>query len=385
MPGPGSYTREDVLEIQCHGGPAAARGVLDAVLACGVRLADPGEFTLRAYLNGRLDLLQAEAVLDVVQARTAAALRVHEELLGGRLSREVQGWQEALTGVLALVEAYLDFPDEEVGEVDRERVRLALADLAATLDAKLSTFSWGRVARDGFAVALVGAPNTGKSSLLNRLLEEDRAIVSPVPGTTRDTIEAWLNALGVSVRILDTAGLRGSADPLEAEGVRRARLAAEGADLVVFVTDGSRDLGQDEAEEARRLGVRGPVLAVVNKADLGSRPQGALRRVFGAEPVVVSALTGEGIGALLEAIRQAAWGGTGAGDAAPLTHRRHRDAVERAAAALRRGLAAWEQGRYPEVAASELHEAHRCFGELLGWGTPDDVLAEIFSRFCIGK
>ncbi|MEW6487752.1 MAG: tRNA modification GTPase, partial [Thermodesulfobacteriota bacterium] len=229
MPGPGSYTRDDVLEIQCHGGPAAARGVLDAVLACGVRLADPGEFTLRAYLNGRLDLLQAEAVLDVVRARTEAALRIHEGLLGGRLSREVQGWQESLTGALALVEAYLDFPDEDVGELDRERVRIAVADLTGALEEKLATFAWGRTSRDGFGVALVGAPNTGKSSLLNRLLEEERAIVSPVPGTTRDTIEAWLNALGVSVRIFDTAGLRGPADSLEAEGVRGARAAGEGA------------------------------------------------------------------------------------------------------------------------------------------------------------
>jgi tRNA modification GTPase len=385
MPGPGSYTRDDVLEIQCHGGPAAARGVLDAVLACGVRLADPGEFTLRAYLNGRLDLLQAEAVLDVVRARTEAALRIHEGLLGGRLSREVQGWQESLTGALALVEAYLDFPDEDVGELDRERVRVAVADLTGALEEKLATFAWGRTSRDGFGVALVGAPNTGKSSLLNRLLEEERAIVSPVPGTTRDTIEAWLNALGVSVRIFDTAGLRGPADSLEAEGVRRARAAAEGADLVVFVTDGSRELGEDEAQEAQRLASRGRVLGVVNKGDLGDRPLAALRRVLGGEPLVVSARTGARIDSLLEALRQAAWGGTGTGDAVPLTHRRHREAVERAAAALRRGLAAWEQGTFPEVAASELHEAHRCLGELLGWGTPDDVLEEIFSRFCIGK
>ena len=386
MPGPNSYTQEDVLELQCHAGPAAARGVLDAVLACGVRLADGGEFTLRAYLKGRLDLLQAEAVLDVVQARTEAALRVHEGLLGGSLSREVQGWQEALTGILALVEGHLDFPDDEVGEVDRDGFRAAVAGLAGALEAKLATFAWGRTSREGFAVALAGAPNTGKSSLLNRLLEEDRAMVSPVPGTTRDTIEARLNALGVSVRLIDTAGLRATSDPLEAEGVRRARAAAEDADLTVFVADGGRELEDDEAEEAQRLGARGRVLAVVNKGDLGHRPLDALRRALGGEPLVVSARTGAGIGPLLEAIRQAAWGGgRAAPDAAPLTHRRHRDAVERAAAALRRGLDAWEQGAFPEVAASELHEAHRCLGELLGWGTPDDVLEEIFSRFCIGK
>lgn len=385
MPGPGSYTRDDVLEIQCHGGPAAARGVLDAVLACGARLANPGEFTLRAYLRGRLDLLQAEAVLDVVQARTEAALRVHEGLLGGHLSREVQVWQEALTSTLALLEAHLDFPDEDVGELDQGRIRTAVAELAEALEAKLATFAWGRTSREGFAAALVGAPNTGKSSLLNRLLEDDRAIVSPVPGTTRDTIEAWLNALGVSVRLWDTAGLRGPTDPVEAEGVRRARAAAEGADLVIFVADGSRDLGEEEAQEARRLGARGSVVGVVNKGDLGDRPLAALEQLLGVEPLVVSARTGAGIPLLLGAIRQAAWGGAGLADEAPLTRRRHRDAVERAAAALRRGLAVWEQGGFPEVAASELHEAHRWLGDLLGWGTPEDVLEEIFSRFCIGK
>ncbi|MDW7708974.1 MAG: tRNA uridine-5-carboxymethylaminomethyl(34) synthesis GTPase MnmE [Deferrisomatales bacterium] len=385
MPGPASYTREDVLEIQCHGGPAGP-AVLDALLFSGARLAEPGEFTLRAYLRGRVDLLQAEAVLDVVRARTDAALKVHEELLGGALSRDVEQWQQALGHCLARLEAHLDFPEDDLGDLDQTHTAQALTPVVAAMEGKLSTYSWGRTLRDGYTVALVGAPNTGKSSLLNRLLEEDRAIVSPTPGTTRDTIEAWLNALGTPIRLVDTAGLRPARDPLEEEGVRRARAAAARADLVLLVCDGARDLRPEEIEEAERLQHQHQVRGVMNKADLGARPCAQLAAVLGEPPLVLSALTGEGIPALLQDLREAAGSGPrdGAGDA-PLTRVRHRRAVEQALAALRRALLVLEGGGFPEVAASEMHEARRCLSELLGWGTPEDVLEDIFSEFCIGK
>ncbi len=385
MPGPASYTREDVLELQCHGGPAASRAVLDAALERGARLAEPGEFTLRAYLRGRVDLLQAEAVLDVVQARTDEALRVHEGLLGGSLSREVEAWQAELGRALSLLEAHLDFPEDDLGPLDASRVAAAVAWVAGDMEGKLATFTWGRTAREGFTVALVGSPNTGKSSLLNRLLAEDRAIVSPVPGTTRDTIEAWCSALGVPVRLLDTAGLRRAGDTVEEEGVRRARAAAAGADLVLFLCDGERDLEPEEWEEGRRLAERASAVPVINKVDLGAAPQAAIEALFGGSPLRVSALTGEGIPGLLAALREAAWSGMGPKTEAPLTRARHRRAVEQALAGLRRALEVLAGNQYPEIAASELHGVRACLGELLGWGTPEDVLEEIFSQFCIGK
>lgn len=385
MPGPNSYTREDVLEIQCHGGGAASCGVLDAVLTSGARLADPGEFTLRAYLRGRVDLLQAEAVLDVVRARTGAALRVHEELLGGRLSQDVERWQVQLGEALTLLEAHLDFPEEDVGELEGTRITAGVTAVAAAMEEKLLSYPWGRTNREGFSVALVGAPNTGKSSLLNRLLEEDRAIVSPVPGTTRDTIETWLNVLGIPVRLLDTAGLRCSKDALEEEGVRRARAAAARADLVLFVCDGSLDLSPEESAEATAFSRHLRVLGVVNKADLDELPRARLAGTLGREPLLLSALTGQGLPALLREIREEAWSGRGPSVEAPLTRARHRRAVEQALAALRRALEILQGASFPEVAASELHGARRCLGELLGWGTPEDVLEGIFSEFCIGK
>ncbi|MDF1554002.1 MAG: tRNA uridine-5-carboxymethylaminomethyl(34) synthesis GTPase MnmE [Deferrisomatales bacterium] len=386
MPAPRSYTREDVLEFQCHGGHAAARMVLDATLAAGARLAEPGEFTLRAFLNGRLDLVQAEAVADVIAARTGAALAVHEELLAGRLSRVVTGWQQRLGNTLAFLEAHLDFADED--DVDTfapaapvEELRALLGEMGERLD----TFAWGRTSRDGFRVALVGAPNTGKSSLLNAVLREDRAIVSAEPGTTRDAIDAWVNADGVPVHLTDTAGLRASGNAVEEEGVSRARAAAGRADLVVFVTDGSRPLHPEECAEARSLAAGGRTLAVVNKVDLGRVPATTLAGLFGAPPLEVSARTGAGLLELLHTWRERAWGGGGPGTAVPLTRERHQQAIAQAAGAVSRAIGILEGDGYLEVAASELHAARRHLAELLGWGSPEDVLDAVFGAFCVGK
>ncbi|MHB8765485.1 MAG: tRNA modification GTPase, partial [Deferrisomatales bacterium] len=386
MPGPASYTREDVLEIHCHGGHAAARGVLETVLAAGARLAAPGEFTLRAYLRGRLDLVQAEAVLDVIRARTDEALQAHAGLLAGRLSREVEEWQEALAAPLAYLEAHLDFPDEDLGEPDPARVVNAVEPVARALDAKLGTFAWGRAVRDGFAAVLVGSPNTGKSSLLNRLCGRERAIVSPRPGTTRDTVEVWLDAGGVPVRLVDTAGLRDAGeDEAENEGVRRARAEAEGAGVVVFVCDGSRGLTPEEVAEARALVGRGSrAVSVVNKCDLGTGPAGELERVFGVPPLAVSARSGHGIPELVARLRAAAWA-AGPSPEAPLTRLRHRDSLEAARGGLGRAIGVLASGGYLEVAASELHGARRSLGELLGHGSGEEVLDLVFREFCIGK
>lgn len=384
MPGPSSYTREDVLEFQCHGGQAAALAILEAVLASGARLAEPGEFTLRAFLRGRVDLVQAEAVLDTIEARTAEALRIHGALLEGRLSAEVASWQELLGEALALVETELDFSEEEVPALEPAALAGRLDSVRRTMERKLETYAWGRVCREGYRVALVGSPNVGKSSLLNALAGEERAIVSGIPGTTRDAIEVGLNACGAPVRIVDTAGLRRGGDEVEEEGVRRARKAASGADLVLFVCDGGRPLRPEEEEELRRLDGAG-VLPVVNKVDLGREPVRPLRDLCVRGPVEVSARTGEGIDALLLRLREAAWAGGREGPEAPLTRGRHRDAVERAKGCVERATSLLENGGYPEVVAAELHAARRALAELLGWGSPEDVLDRIFADFCIGK
>ncbi len=386
MPGPRSYTREDVLEIHCHGGQAAARAVLEACLAAGARLARPGEFTLRAFLNGRIDLVQAEAVLDVIQARTTEALRTHERILAGALSQEVGGWQDRLARALALLEAHLDFPEEEdVGTPEWGAISSQLSDIAEEMERKLSTFAWGRTAREGFTVALVGLPNVGKSSLLNRLVGEDRAIVTEVPGTTRDLVEGWTQAAGVPVRLVDTAGLRQAADPVEEEGVRRARRVLDEADAVVFVCEAGRPLLPEEARELDRLSPRPGFLAVVNKADLGPGPAERIRKDHGVQSLLVSARTGEGIPRLMEELGRLALRGGGPSGEAPLTRERHRTLVAQALACVRRAAELLGRGEFPEVAASEVHGARRHLAELLGWGAPEDVLDRIFSRFCIGK
>ncbi len=386
MPGPASYTREDVLEIQCHGGHAAARAVLAACIEAGARPARPGEFTLRAFLNGRLDLVQAEAVLDVIRARSEEALRVHEELLGGHLSREVAAWQEALAQPLALLEAQLDFPDEDdVGPLDPGAVIPDLQAVTRQMEEKLSTYAWGRTVREGLTAALVGSPNTGKSSLLNRMLGEDRAIVTESPGTTRDLVEGWTQVGGIPLRLVDTAGLREPGDEAEHEGVRRALGAMERAHCVLLVCDGSRPLTPEEAARARELRGRPGLVPVLNKVDLGRVPREDLARACGREPVEVSALTGLGVPALLDMLGRMAQDGRGPGSEAPLTRERHRALVAEALGCLREAVGVLREGDYPEVAASQIHAARRSLAELLGWGAPEDVLEAIFSRFCIGK
>lgn len=384
MESPASYTREDVLEIQCHGGRASANAILDAVLSLGARLADPGEFTLRAFLRGRLDLVQAEAVADIIHARTSEALSVHEKLLAGALSKTVAGWQDALGSVLVHLESHLDFPEEELELASAAELAPTLDEVIAQMKLKLASFAWGRAAREGFRVAILGRPNAGKSSLLNRLAEDERAIVSHLEGTTRDTIEVQINAFGAPVSLIDTAGLREAGDEIEEEGVLRAKRAAAEADLLLLVFDGSRELVAGELDAALLAAGGKQALAVVNKSDQGAIPQEALLCAFG-EILSVSALTGDGVEGLLLAIRNAAWSGRGAGGGEPLTRIRHREAVSRALSSVEAARDLLFSGGMADAAANELQRARRELKTLLGWGEPDDIIEKIFSEFCIGK
>lgn len=385
MPGPASYTREDVAEIQCHGGRAAAACILDAVLALGARLAEPGEFTLRACLNGRIDLLQAEAVLDVINAATSESLQVHEEILSGMLSEEVRGWSGLIVRSLMYVEGNLDFSDEEDITFDFVDALVPLEEAINAIKSKLLTFEWGSANRVGLVAVLTGAPNTGKSSLLNRFAGEERVIVSPLPGTTRDTVDIWVNAGGVPVRFIDTAGIRQSGDCLEMEGVARARRAISSANVILFISDGGRLLTDDEVGEAVGLSGKTNVIPVINKIDLGERPADRLGDIFSTDPHLVSAVTGEGIEHLLSAIKAYAGGGPGLSSEAPLTRKRHKICLESALECLIRAKDILEAEGFPEVAASEMHAARSRLGELIGEGAPEDVLNAVFSEFCIGK
>jgi len=381
---PRSYTRQDVVELSCHGGAMPARAVLDALLAEGARLARPGEFTLRAFLNGRLDLVQAEAVAELIGARNAAMQRAALGRLAGWLSRRMGGSLEALADLAAEIEARVDFA-EDVGGIEVPaalvaRIEAAAADLSGTLRGA----EWGRAMREGVAVAIVGRPNAGKSSLFNRLVGEERAIVTAVPGTTRDRVSASVEIEGALFSLSDTAGLRAAEDPVEALGIERTRVALEQSRVALWVVDGSRPLAdEDRALAAALAGKR--VVAAIHKCDLGAvvtRDQ--LAPLVSAErfaAVATSAATGEGVDALARALA----GVAGFAPGEVLATERQAHALGSASAALGRAAAAARGGMPGEIVAVELHDAIGTLEELLGRRVSDDLLERIFSRFCIGK
>lgn len=391
MRAPHSYTREDVVEIDCHGGVVPLQRVISLCLREGARLAQPGEFTLRAFLNGRLDLAQAEAVLDVVQARTGEGLRMAVEQLGGGLSSRVKGVRARLLHALAHLEATIDFPEDDVPPAD------VSPDLQATLgdiQALVASASTGIVLRQGVRTALVGRPNVGKSSLLNALLRTERAIVTPIPGTTRDTLEEVANVRGVPLVLTDTAGLRGmddTHDPIERIGMERTRRALSEADLVLLVFDGSQPLTEEDVAligEARESATA-MCLAVINKADLPPALDRAMleERLGGVEVVTASAVTEGGTGRLEEKLASLVLSGKAVpapGEAA-VTSVRHLDALRRAAEHVQSGLGSIEAGAPAALIAVDLHAALNTLGEITGETVGEDLLDEIFRNFCIGK
>lgn len=382
MPAPHSYTRQDVIEIQAHGGVVPLRRILQLTLMAGARLAEPGEMTLRAFVNGRLDLVQAEAVLDVVQARTEAALRVATEQLGGKLSARVRAVRAQLVDVLAYLEASIDFVEDEIPP---QEVVPPLRQLAAALEEILSTADRGLIYRQGIRVAIVGRPNVGKSSLLNALLRGDRAIVTPIPGTTRDTLEETVNVQGVPLVLVDTAGIRAETDDeVERIGVARSRAALERADLALLVIDGSCSLTDADWDIAALIG-RKPALVVVNKYDLP--PVELPADLLPAAPrLKVSALTGEGIEALEEAILDLVFGGRVTTADTPLvSNPRHQASLKRALDYVRAAEGGHLGGLSPDLVAIDIREAVDALGEITGETASEDLLEAIFSNFCIGK
>ena len=384
MKGPNSYTREDVVEIQCHGGTLVVSRILSLVISEGARLADPGEFTKRAFLNGRIDLVQAEAVMDVISSRTDASLALAQHQREGLLSKRISVVKDGILYALAYVEALIDFPEEDVDVAVETDVLGRVAPALAELTALIEGFDEGRVLRDGVSVVIAGKPNVGKSSLLNTLLKEKRAIVTSVPGTTRDVIEEVVNINGLPVKLLDTAGIRDSEDQVEQEGVRLSLDRIPKADLVLFVVDGSHPFGVEDAAILQAIGTKSCIV-VRNKADLPACA--LLPATCDAPAVAISTLTGSGVPELRDAISNAFMHGAAidSREFVAVSKARHRDALLKARESLQGFVRNLEAGVNMELLPVDLREALDAVGEVTGETTADDVLDRIFSSFCIGK
>ena len=398
MRAPRTFTREDTVEITCHGGILSTKTVLDTVLESGARLAEPGEFTRRAFLNGRIDLTQAEAVADLIHSRTELALSAANEQLAGKLSQRINKLRDELMLTLAHIEAHIDFPDEDIAPDTRAQLEMRLANAVSFMDELLRTANEGQILRRGVRAAIVGRPNAGKSSLLNQLLGHDRAIVSPIAGTTRDTIEETANVRGIPVVFIDTAGLREAKDEIESEGIRRSRESLARAEFILHVFDASEPLTSEDEKLLAEFAGKKRIL-VRNKTDLPSRlpltpslsPSDGERVAKPGEgnftPVIaVSCASGYGIEQLKDAIKSLVWSGSVTTEMAQVTiNSRHQDALRRGRTGVERALAELRGESSLELVAADLHIAVKAVGEIVGKTTTEDLLDSIFSQFCLGK
>ena len=389
FPGPHSYTGEDSAEFHCHGSPVVLRELLTALFAAGARQAKAGEFTRRAFLNGRLDLTQAEAVIDLIDAETASAARNAAAQLDGGLRRVLEPIQDALLDVTSRFYAVVDYPDEDIEDIRPEQVAQALDSSAAALDRLLATCQRGKVLKSGVRTAIVGRPNAGKSSLLNALAGFDRAIVTDIPGTTRDTVEESVLCGGVLLRLTDTAGIRDTEDTVEQLGVERSRKALGAADLVLAVVDGSVPPTEEDLA-VLRLAAKAPRwIAVFSKCDLWdtkARSVGVIGREGApAATVSLSAVTGQGLDRLEAAVAALFPAGEAPDSGSLLTDQRQEEAARRARDAVRRAKEALDAGLTPDAILTDAEEALDALGELTGRTAKEEIVSRIFSRFCVGK
>ncbi len=385
FPAPHSYTGESVLELHCHGGPWICESLISRVLQLGGRRAQPGEFTQRAYLNDKLDLAQAEAVADLIDAGSDAAARAALRSLQGEFSARVRALDEALAQVRAHVEATIDFPTDEIDFLAEDKLAERLAAVSEQCAALQTTARQGRLLTEGLTVVIAGAPNVGKSTLLNRLSGHAAAIVSDIPGTTRDLLREHLHIEGVPLLLLDTAGLRDSADAIESEGVRRARAAIAQADRVLFLIDAAADPCARHFElERARLPANVPVTLVYNKSDLLPSDGTVLPTIEGVASLSLSALRGEGVDQLRAHLLESA-GYRKENSGTLSARRRHLEALAVTAERLRAAETQCRQAGAAELVAEELRNAQRALGEITGTGTADELLGRIFASFCIGK
>ncbi len=382
FPGPASFTGEDCVEFHLHGGQAVVDGLTEALIATGARLAEPGEFTRRAFENGKLDLAQAEGIADLVDAETTAQARQALDQLEGGLTRRYAEWRAALISALGLLEAAVDFPEDDAASQAGRSARTGLESLLVELDSALAESGRGRLVRDGYRIALIGAPNAGKSSIINMLAARDVAIVNPTPGTTRDIIEAVLTVGGYRVVLSDTAGLRESDDAVEAEGARRATSAAATAALRLWVVDGSADTGGWRAAQSL---VRKGDICVLNKSDLPRGKDGdavpAHAAEFGVEVIAISAIGGRAE-SLLAAIKHRVTRDLSGAEFPAATRVRHFELLRQASDHVGRAISCLN---VPELAAEDVRLAARAMERITGVVSAEDVLNRVFSTFCIGK
>ncbi|MDR1245485.1 MAG: tRNA uridine-5-carboxymethylaminomethyl(34) synthesis GTPase MnmE [Clostridiales Family XIII bacterium] len=397
MEAPRTYTGEDVAEIHCHGSAVALRRVLSLALREGVRLAEPGEFTKRAFLNGRLDLTQAEAVIDLIQAKTDMTFDTAIRQLDGSLSIEVKKLRDGITELLVDITVNLDYPEEDIDELTQQDIIQNLSALCDQIEKLSASAHTGRIAREGLRVVITGKPNVGKSSLLNALLHESRAIVTEIPGTTRDTIEEGLSIRGIPIRLVDTAGIRETEDPVEMLGVEGSREALAGSDLALLVLDASESLSDADLRVLRCVANR-RFIAVINKCDLARRTDADDVRAWivsnGAEQtnedrsvaVEMSVKDGVGLDTLEDAIEDFVFrGNPKTGDSALVTSVRHSDLLEKALSEIREGIDMSARGETTDLIEPNIRRAWEFLGEITGETATADIINEVFARFCVGK
>ncbi|NLY70583.1 MAG: tRNA uridine-5-carboxymethylaminomethyl(34) synthesis GTPase MnmE [Clostridiales bacterium] len=387
MNAPSTYTREDVVEIYCHGSVVSLNKTLSLVLDSGARLAEPGEFTKRAFLNGRIDLSQAEAVIDLIRAKTEKSFEVALDQMEGHLSRKVKELRDDLMELLAKIAVNIDYSEEDIEELNHEETVTSLSLIGDKINKLLSTADTGRLIREGLRVAIVGRPNVGKSSLMNALLRESRAIVTDIPGTTRDTIEEVLNLRGIPVYLIDTAGIHSAEDEIERIGIERSKLAFNRADLIIFMIDGSEPLREEDYLIAEQIGKR-KVIVLLNKSDLGQKvTEEQIKEILNHAIIIDAAVIHEkGIKELEDSILELVYGGQVSQEQSDLvTNIRHKDLLEKARNSINEAKQMALNSEPMDLIEIDIRQAWEYLGEIIGETVTGDIIDQVFSRFCLGK
>lgn len=386
MRAPYTYTKEDIIEINCHGGSVAVRRVLAMVLAAGARIAEPGEFTKRAFLNGRIDLSQAEAVIDLIRSKTDEGMKLALSQTQGKLSQKIKDIMEDLVKILSHIGAAVDFPEEDVEEVVTGDIIEISQAIIKKMDSLLINADKGKIIREGLDTIIVGKPNVGKSSLLNALVEESRAIVTDIPGTTRDVIEEYININGIPIRLVDTAGIREAGDIVEKIGIEKSREYIQRAELIIFIIDVSRKIDKED-EDIINLIKDKKTIVVLNKCDLDIKADvDYIRKAFKSSVIVDAVIkSDEGVDQIKSAISDEVYKGNVSLNDVYITNVRHRDIIKRAQMSIKKGLDTLESGIPIDFASIEFKEAYLTLGEITGDTVSDDIIDRIFKDFCVGK